>query len=254
MLSALSACAIAGALPAHAQAVPDPRPVPRFTRTHGIVHVSRVETGSPLVAMTFDDGPHPRHTPALLDILRARNIRATFYVIGRLVQRYPDIARRMVAEGHELGNHTWTHPFLSQLADTSVLRELDRTAEAIFAATGQVPVTLRPPYGAITARQSRMIHDSRNLPTVMWSVDPRDWQRPGSSVVANRIVGGAGNGAIILAHDIHGPTVAAMPAALDGLTERGFRFATMSALLGWGHWGPASAQPRLATLGERGDA
>lgn len=254
VLSALSACAVAGALPAHAQTVAEALPVPRFTRAHGIVSVSHVATGNPVVAMTFDDGPHPRHTPALLDILRARDIRATFYVIGRLVQRYPDIARRMVAEGHELGNHTWTHPFLSRLGDAAVLRELDRTAEAIFAATGQVPVTLRPPYGAITQRQSGMIHDSRNLPTVMWSVDPRDWQRPGPSVVANRIVGGANNGAIILAHDIHGPTVAAMPAALDGLSARGFRFVTMSSLLGWGRWGPAPDRPRYATYGGTGPA
>lgn len=213
-------------------------PMPSLTRHPGIVTLSRVRTQQPYVSLTFDDGPHPRHTPVLLDILAHYRVKATFYVIGQMVRRYPEIARRIVAEGHEIANHTWTHPTLSRLGTRSVLREIDRTQQIVWDTVGAVPVTLRPPYGAITRRQSRMLQAERNLPTVVWSVDPEDWRRPGSSVVAARMVRGARPGAIILAHDIHGPTVRAVPAAIEGISARGLRFATMSELLGWGHWGP----------------
>ena len=201
-----------------------------------LITVTGAPTRAKLVAMTFDDGPHPTYTPALLDILKARRIRATFYVIGRNVARYPDIVKRMVDEGHEIGNHSWQHPFLSQLGSAAVLRELDRTSEAVFRAVQRMPVTMRPPYGALTKSQRAMIHKEREMPTILWSVDPEDWRRPGSSVVADRIVGGARPGAIILSHDIHKPTVQAMPAALDGLIERGYRFATVSMILGQRDW------------------
>lgn len=218
--------------------------VPAAVRQHGIVHLNRVETTQPLVALTFDDGPHPVHTPVLLDILAQHRARATFYVIGALVRRYPDIVRRMVAEGHELGNHTWTHPTLSMLGNQRFLSEIDRTQQVILDTVGHAPLTMRPPYGAITTRQSRMLSAERNLPTIIWSVDPQDWRRPGSAVVAQRMVSGARPGAIILAHDIHAPTVRAVPAALEGLRARGLRSVTLSELLGWGRWGPVPQRSR----------
>lgn len=238
LLSGLAAlCLLPRAAYAQTLAVPA---MPRLTREHGVVVLNQVQTGLPQVALTFDDGPHPQHTPQLLDILARYRVRATFYVIGSLVRRYPEIARRIVADGHEIGNHTWTHPTLSQLGDGTVLTEIDRTQEMVWQTVGHVPVTMRPPYGAFSPRQSRMLQASRNLPTVIWSVDPQDWRRPGSSVVAERMVRGARPGAIILAHDIHGPTVRAVPEALDGLAARGLTPVTMSELLGWGRWGPGA--------------
>ncbi len=213
------------------------RPVPAL-RDRGVVTLNAVRTTRPVVALTFDDGPHPTHTPMLLDILAHYRARATFYVIGQSVRRYPEIARRIVAEGHEIGNHTWRHPVLAQLGDGSVLQEIDRTQQVVWETVGAVPVTMRPPYGAITSRQSRMLQEQRHIPTVVWSVDPEDWRRPGSSVVAQRMIRGAQPGAIILAHDIHGPTVRAVPAALEGIAARGLGFATMSEMLGWDQWGP----------------
>lgn len=198
--------------------------------------VTRVRTDRPLVAMTFDDGPHASLTPQLLDILGARSIRATFYVIGNRVARHPQLMQRMVAAGHEVGNHTWSHPSMYGLSDAAVLSEIDRTSQAIYDTVGRPPVTMRPPYGNAYTRQRLMIHQARNLPTVLWSVDPEDWCRPGSSVVAHRIISASHPGAIVLAHDIHAPTVRAMPAALDGLLARGFQFVTMSELLGWPRW------------------
>ncbi len=198
--------------------------------------ITRVNTRLPKIALTFDDGPHPHHTPPLLDMLKARGLKATFYVIGQNVTRYPQLLARMAAEGHEIGNHTWRHPYLTQLDTESVQSELDRTTLAIFETTGRAPVTMRPPYGALSSDQRKMVYQTRGLPTVLWSVDPQDWRRPGSQIVADRIVGGAHRGAVILAHDIHLPTVQAMPVTLDGLLARGFQFTTVSELLGWPAW------------------
>lgn len=198
--------------------------------------VTRIPTAQPLVAMTFDDGPHPSLTPQLLDMLLARGIRATFYVIGRNAARYPQILQRMVAEGHEIGNHTWSHPSLHGHSDTSVLSQVDRTNRAVYDAVGRPPVTMRPPYGNLYDRQRLMLFETRGMPTILWSVDTLDWQRPGSSVIAQRIVGNSHTGAVILAHDIHSATVRAMPSAFDGVTGRGFRFVTVSELIGWPRW------------------
>jgi peptidoglycan/xylan/chitin deacetylase (PgdA/CDA1 family) len=205
--------------------------------THGDqATITRVHTARPVVAMTFDDGPHVNLTPQLLDILAARQIRATFFVIGSRVVHHPVIMRRIAAEGHEIGNHTWSHPSLSGLRDASILSELDRTTQAIFDAVGRPPVTMRPPYGNLTNRQRVMVHAERNLPTVLWSVDPEDWRRPGASFVTSRIVNASHPGGVILAHDIQVGTVRAMPATLDTLIARGYQFVTVSELIGWPRW------------------
>lgn len=209
--------------------------------------VTAISTSQRVVAMTFDDGPHPRLTPQLLDMLKARNIRATFYVIGANVVRYPQLVMRMLNEGHEVGNHTWSHPYLTSRSSDGVVRELDRTTSAIYQVTGKVPVTMRPPYGAMHARQRLMVHERRNMPTVLWSVDPQDWRRPGASVVARRILDQTRPGGIVLSHDIHSPTIRAMPATLDGLTARGYDFVTVSEMLGWPRW--QTRQFRLAPEG-----
>lgn len=192
---------------------------------------SRGVSGTPYVAMTFDDGPHPQNTPRLLDMLRTRNIKATFYVIGGNVDRHPQIVRRIVAEGHEIGNHTYTHRKLTSLGDTDVRSEMKRTEDSIVRAAGVKPRTMRPPYGALNQRQRQMVYSEFSYPTIMWSVDPQDWKRPGPSVVKSRILNNTNNGAIILAHDLHAPTVDAMPGTFDGLLSRGYKFITVSQMI-----------------------
>jgi len=209
---------------------PDMRMSANFSKDAGVT-ISRVSVGKPYVAMTFDDGPHPRNTPRLLDMLRDRNIKATFYVIGRNVDLYPALTRRIVAEGHEIGNHTYTHGNLTKMSNEKVRGELNRCRESIAKATGVQPRTMRPPYGALLQTQRAWIHSEYGYPTILWSVDPRDWQRPGPSVVTSRILSGTTPGAIILAHDLHAPTVDAMPATLDGLLRKGYKFVTVSQLL-----------------------
>jgi peptidoglycan/xylan/chitin deacetylase (PgdA/CDA1 family) len=178
----------------------------------------------------------PTLTPQLLDFLAVNQIRATFYLIGSRVARHPQLAARIAAEGHEIGNHTWSHPSLFGHSDGGVLSQIDRTNEAIYNATGRLPVTMRPPYGNLYPRQRLMLHQARGMPTVLWSVDTEDWRRPGSSVVANRIVSQSHPGAVVLAHDIHGPTCARCPRRSRGCDARGFRFVTVSELIGWPRW------------------
>lgn len=208
------------------------------------ISFSRVSVGSPYVAMTFDDGPHPQNTPRLLDMLRARNIKATFFVIGRNVEMYPDVVRREVAEGHEIGVHTWDHRLLTKMGDDELRSEISRTRDAILRAAGVQPQTLRPPYGAMLQRQRELVYNEFGYPTILWSVDPFDWKRPGPSVVSARILAGTTPGAIILSHDLHSQTVDAMPATLDGLLRKGYRFVTVSQLLAMK--GAAPAAPAAA--------
>lgn len=214
-------------------------PVPRnpdmaygseFSRGAGVTF-TRVPVAGKFIAITFDDGPHPENTPRLLDILRARNIKATFYVIGRSVDLYPQIVRRTVAEGHEIGNHTYTHRLLSKLGDSEVRTELSRTNDAVLRAAGVRVKTMRPPYGGLQQRQRELVHSEFGFPTILWSVDPLDWKRPGPSVVTSRILSNTTPGGIVLAHDLHSQTVDAMPATLDGLLRKGFQFVTVSQLI-----------------------
>ena len=201
-----------------------------FSKNAGITF-SRVLVSGNYIAMTYDDGPHPQNTPRLLDMLAKRNIKATFYVIGRSVNLHPGVLRRTVAEGHEIGNHSQTHRLLSKLGDTAVRKEMQQCQDAIVRAAGVRPRTMRPPYGGLLQRQRQLIHDEFGYPTILWSVDPLDWKRPGPSVVASRILSNTTAGGIVLAHDLHSQTVDAMPATLDGLLKRGFKFVTVSQLI-----------------------
>lgn len=222
-----------------------------FNKSSGVTF-SRVSVPGPYVALTFDDGPHAQNTPRLLDILRARNVKATFYVIGKSVDAYPGIVRRTVAEGHEIGNHTYNHPKLSSMSNAAVIAEMDKCDAAIMRAAGIRPKTMRPPYGALLQTQRQMIHSRYGYPTIMWSVDPLDWRRPGVSVVTQRIVAGTSNGGIILVHDLHGSSVDAMPGTIDALLRKGYRFVTVSQLLAMGGTGQAAAAPAPSTVVQAG--
>lgn len=195
------------------------------------VTYTRVMVSDNYIAITYDDGPHPVNTPRLLDMLAARDIKATFYVIGNNVNQYPGVLRRTVAEGHEIGNHSQTHPLLSKLGDSRLLQEMRSCQDAIGRAAGIRPRTMRPPYGGLLQRQREIILNEFGYPTILWSVDPLDWKRPGASVIANRIVSSTNPGSIVLAHDLHSQTVDSMPQTLDRLLRRGFKFVTVSQLI-----------------------
>lgn len=197
----------------------------------GVTHRSG-SSSLPYVALTFDDGPHPTHTPKLLNTLKRYNVKATFYVTGTNAARYPHLVRRMVAEGHEVGNHTYTHPNLTTLSDAQVRSQIDRSITAISSATGVKPRTFRPPYGALTTRQRLWINSTYGYPIVFWSVDPKDWKDRNASTVTSRLVAGVKNGSILLLHDIHATSVAAVPQTINRILAKGHKFVTVSQLLG----------------------
>ena len=181
--------------------------------------------------MTFDDGPSATLTPKLLDILAAHHIKATFFVIGENVAQHPEIVARAAREGHEIGNHSWSHPNLAKMSDAGVRNQLQRTDDAIKSATGGHPTFLRPPYGSITEREKRWIHDEFGYRIILWDVDPYDWKRPGPAIVRNRILKETRPGSIVLSHDIHPGTIEAMPSTFDELQAKGFKFVTVSELI-----------------------
>jgi len=178
------------------------------------------------IALTFDDGPGP-YTAELLDDLARHSAHATFFVLGQHVAADPDIVRAEVAAGHEVGNHSWSHPQLTKLTSTAVARQLSRTDDAIDQATGGTPTLFRPPYGLVNDAVRR----EGGRPVVLWDRDTEDWKVRDADKVATNVVETARPGDIVLMHDIHPTTVQAVPRILDELAARGFHFVTVSDLL-----------------------
>ena len=180
------------------------------------------------IALTFDDGPGP-YTEKLLDILDKYDAKATFFLIGSKVSARANTLRRMQSRGHQLGNHSWSHPELNKISTEQLSSEIDRTNEAIRQATGVKPSILRPPYGAVNGvvlEQLRL----RNMSSILWSVDTRDWADRNSQIVCSRAVAGARPGAVILMHDIHQTSVNAVPCILSSLKQQGYSFVTIQRL------------------------
>jgi len=148
-----------------------------------------------------------------------------------MVKYNPQLLLRMIAEGHEIGNHTVTHGTLSRMSDAGLRKELQDAHDMIVKETGVAPKSMRPPGGAITNNQKKLMLKEFGYPTILWSVDPEDWKRPGASVVTSRLVNGARPGGILLVHDLHAPTVDAMPSTLDQLLDKGYRFVTITELI-----------------------
>lgn len=192
---------------------------------------SNVPTARRCLALTFDDGPHPIHTPKLLDVLAARGVRSTFFVIGKNVEAYPHIALRIVQEGHEIANHTWSHPSLTKLPVERAAAELRRAHAVIAEVSGAAPQLMRPPYGAVNEGIRRMARSQFHYTTIMWSVDPLDWKYRDSARVSAELLRGAAPGAILLCHDIHATTIEAIPTVLAQLQDQGFEFLTVRDLL-----------------------
>ncbi len=190
-----------------------------------------VEVDGPYIALTFDDGPSPDSTPKLLKILAERNIKATFFVLGTHATANPDILRAQIAAGHEVGNHSWNHPQLTKIPLAAADKQIEDTSAAIQNATGVKPIYLRPPYGSMNPALQHHIWEKYGISTIYWSVDPLDWKIRDSQSVYDQIMKQVKPGAIVLAHDIHPTTVAAMPRLLDALIAKGYKFVTVSELI-----------------------
>lgn len=196
--------------------------------------VARVDVPGPYVALTFDDGPSPANTPKVLDILKRHGARATFFVAGENALRNKGILARAASEGHEIGSHTYSHIKLTGSSDGKIESEMSRTSSIIEEATGRKPVLMRPPYGATNKRLVDKMYNDYGMTSVLWDVDTQDWRHPGVDVVVRRAVGNARAGSIILVHDIHASTLAAVEDIVVGLQARGFKLVTVSQLLALG--------------------
>jgi peptidoglycan-N-acetylglucosamine deacetylase len=205
---------------------------------------SQCNVDGPYIAITFDDGPHGTNTPRLLDMLKQRKIKATFFVVGQCVQEYPAITKRIFAEGHEIASHSWSHPLLTKMSEGGVTEQLQKTHDVILSTTGVAPKVMRPPYGGFTANQRGWAHAKWGYKTILWDVDPLDWKVRNADHVKSEILRRTVAGSIVLAHDIHKSTIDAMPDTLDGLTGRGFKFVTVSELLAMDR--PAAPKPKPA--------
>jgi peptidoglycan-N-acetylglucosamine deacetylase len=195
------------------------------------VTISQCHVEGPYAAITFDDGPHGGQTPRLLKMLRDRGIHSTFFLVGQCVAESPEVARQIVAEGHEIANHSWSHPLLSKMAEGSVRDQIQRTHDVIRQETGVNVTLFRPPFGGFTTNQRAWAHATWGYQIILWDVDSLDWKHRSPAKTQAIILSDARPGSIILCHDIHKTTVDAMPATLDGLLAKGLKLVTVSELL-----------------------
>jgi polysaccharide deacetylase family sporulation protein PdaB len=208
------------------------------------LQVPIIRAGGPyfkVVALTFDDGPDPVYTPQILDILKDHGVKATFFIVGRHAEHYPEIVKRIAADGHSIGNHTYTHPInLVVLSREKIAREIERTEEAIVKACGDRPYLFRPPRGLYNKNLMDVLKE-RKYTLVLWSLSSRDWQEPSYKEITWRISTGVKNGDILLFHDSGSlivpeggsreNTVGALPHVIKELRDKGYRFVTVSDLI-----------------------
>ena len=189
--------------------------------------------GKKLVALTFDDGPHPKYTAEILDILAEYGVHATFFVIGQNAKEHPDLVRRELSEGHEVGNHTEHHYHTGQIGIGTLRRDMEACEQALFEITGKRPTLFRPPEG-VDNTAIRQTCEDMGYRMILWCVDTRDWaHNPVGNIVAN-VEHNTVNGSIILMHDWiaeKSPTPAALRRLIPMLQASGYEFVTVSQLL-----------------------
>lgn len=183
------------------------------------------------IALTFDDGPSPMLTPEVLRILKSEGAKATFFMLGKEVAQYPEVAKLVADAGHEIGCHSFGHKDPAKINEAIILEEINSANELIENATGSKPRLYRPPYGSVNSRVVAACKQT-GMVIVHWSVDPKDW-KPSSTPesVMRSTTGGAHSGSIVCVHDIHKRTVAALPTILKTLKAKGYQFCTVSELV-----------------------
>lgn len=184
-------------------------------------------TESRKIALTFDDGPHPYYTEQLLDGLKERDVKATFFVLGKHAEEYPELVKRMYREGHLVGNHTYSHIQLNKSNHEKFKQELIKTNEVIEKLTGQEVQFVRPPYGTWDKKFEKEL----NMFPVLWTIDPLDWSSHNVDGIVKKVEDKAEENAIILMHDEYKTTVTAALRVVDELKEEGYEFVTIEELL-----------------------
>lgn len=195
-----------------------------------------VATEKKQIALTFDDGPHPTLTPRILEILAKYNVPATFFMVGQNVLNYQEAARAVIEAGHEVGNHTFTHPHLANLGEEGIMEEIGRCEDVLEELCEYRPHLLRTPQGALTPSLERCLVDDDYI-LVLWSLDTRDWDNKSTASITQAVLDRVQAGDIILMHDYIGynsKTPEALEKIIPILLSQGYEFVTASALLGVG--------------------
>ena len=193
-----------------------------------------VETEKKQIALTFDDGPHPTLTPKILEILARYNSPATFFMVGQNILNYPEAAKAVINAGHEVGNHTFTHPHIGRLNEQAIFEEIGRCEDALEELCEYRPHILRTPQGALTPSLERCLLEDDYI-LVLWSLDTRDWDNKSTDAIVRSVLDGVRSGDIILMHDYIGynsKTPEALEKIIPELLSRGYEFVTVSELLG----------------------
>lgn len=188
--------------------------------------------GAKLVALTFDDGPSATGTERILRVLEKQDVRATFFMVGTLAKARPDLARRVVAAGHDVGTHTYSHKRLASLRFAQARREIVMGRRAVESVTGRPTPLVRPPYGALNDASWRAVRDAQAI-AVLWDVDPRDWTKPGSRRIADHVISHVRPGSVVLLHDGGGDrlqTARSLSRIIRELRKRGYVFVTLTEL------------------------
>lgn len=178
------------------------------------------------MALTFDDGPDPRTTPQVLDILANYQAKGTFFMMGSKVAGNEALVKRVSEAGHEIGNHSWDHPNLTKLTVDQIQYQVNATNQAISKACGKKPLYLRPPYGATNDTVQR----ASGLAQMLWTVDTRDWENHSTAGIMDNIKKQLQYGGVVLMHDIHQTTVNALPTVMEYLKAEGYQCVTVSDL------------------------
>lgn len=214
--------------PSSAPPSPSPTPsgLPRIAVQKKPRYVVPAGRGPRVVALTFDDGPHPAYTPQVLKLLRKHHIKATFFVIGQEASAHPDLVRSIVEDGHAVGTHTWSHKDLSHLPAARVRTEVGRAVDTVATTTGRIPALFRAPYGSWSPTVFQVCA-ALGQTSIAWDVDPRDWDNPDAGQIRSKILDQVGNRSIVLTHDGGGDrsqTVQALRTVLPVLLDSGYRF------------------------------
>lgn len=189
--------------------------------------ITSVTKEAPKIAITFDDGPNSHCTGRLLDGLKKRGVKATFFLIGKNVKENPDLVKRLDEEGHLIGNHTYNHVEITRISDEEAKKEITDTDKAICAITGKHVEYMRPPFGL----WQEELEQELNVMPVMWSIDPLDWTTKNVDEIVNKVVTEAGENDIILLHDCYDSSVDAALRIIDTLQKKGFEFVTADELI-----------------------
>ena len=179
------------------------------------------------VALTFDDGPHPQYTPEMLAVLKERDVKATFFLLGEEVEKYPEIVKEIQEEGHTIGNHSYKHEQLSKLTMEQACAQVNRTNKLIFDITGVYPSYLRPPFGDWHEK----LDCEANMVEVLWDVDTLDWSSQNHAGIVNKVLKNVQENDIILMHDGYETSVTAAGEIIDTLKKQGYEFVTVDEIL-----------------------